>query len=104
MRQTTAGKVSSERGYKAAFARRGGRAPTIHVATKVSLSRRAVLVTTERLRSQTLTAADWPSSFVRTGRPAPPHLERLGFVVMKRPPIGGASALGRGFEGRQRGG
>jgi hypothetical protein len=28
------------------------------------------------------------------------HLERAGFVVMKRPPIGGASALGRGHEGR----
>ncbi len=26
------------------------------------------------------------------------HLERSGFVVMKRPPIGGASALGRGSE------
>jgi hypothetical protein len=28
------------------------------------------------------------------------HLERSGFVVMKRPPIGGASALGRGHDGR----
>jgi hypothetical protein len=28
------------------------------------------------------------------------HLERSGFVVMKRPPIDGASALGRGFRGR----
>ena len=27
------------------------------------------------------------------------HLERSGFVVMKRPPICGASALGRGHEG-----
>jgi hypothetical protein len=27
------------------------------------------------------------------------HLERSGFVVMKRRPIGGAAALGRGFEG-----
>ncbi len=28
------------------------------------------------------------------------HLERAGFVVMKRPPdVGGAAALGRGFEG-----
>jgi hypothetical protein len=27
------------------------------------------------------------------------HLERAGFVVMKRPPIGGGGALGRGFEG-----
>jgi len=27
------------------------------------------------------------------------HLERSGFVVMKRPPIGGGAALGRGFEG-----
>ena len=26
------------------------------------------------------------------------RLERSGFVVMKRPPIGGAAALGRGFE------
>jgi hypothetical protein len=26
-------------------------------------------------------------------------LERSGFVVMKKPPIGGAAALGRGFEG-----
>jgi predicted methyltransferase len=26
------------------------------------------------------------------------HLERTGFVVMKKPPIGGASALGRGYE------
>ena len=25
------------------------------------------------------------------------HLERAGFVVMKRPPIGGGAALGRGF-------
>jgi hypothetical protein len=28
------------------------------------------------------------------------HLERSGFVVMKRPPIGGAAARGRGHEGR----
>jgi hypothetical protein len=28
------------------------------------------------------------------------HLERSGFVVMKKPPIGGGAALGRGFEGR----
>ena len=28
------------------------------------------------------------------------HLERSGFVVMKRAPIGGGAALGRGFEGR----
>ena len=28
------------------------------------------------------------------------HLERAGFVAMKRPPIGGASALGRGHEGQ----
>ena len=27
------------------------------------------------------------------------HLERAGFVVMKRAPIGGGAALGRGFEG-----
>jgi hypothetical protein len=27
-------------------------------------------------------------------------LERSGFVVMKRPPIGGGAALGRGFEPR----
>ena len=27
------------------------------------------------------------------------HLERAGFVVMKRRPIGGGGALGRGFEG-----
>ena len=27
------------------------------------------------------------------------HLERSGFVVMKRPPIAGGAALGRGFEG-----
>jgi hypothetical protein len=27
------------------------------------------------------------------------HLERAGFVVMKKPPIGGGAALGRGFEG-----
>jgi len=27
------------------------------------------------------------------------YLERAGFVVMKRPPIGGGTALGRGFEG-----
>jgi hypothetical protein len=26
------------------------------------------------------------------------HLERAGFVVMKKPPLGGHSALGRGFE------
>jgi hypothetical protein len=26
------------------------------------------------------------------------HLERAGFVVMKRPPIEGGAALGRGFE------
>jgi hypothetical protein len=28
------------------------------------------------------------------------HLERSGFVVMKKPPIGGGAALGRGFEGQ----
>jgi hypothetical protein len=28
------------------------------------------------------------------------HLERSGFVVMKKPPIGGVAALGRGHEGR----
>ena len=28
-----------------------------------------------------------------------PHLERSGFVVMKKPPIGGGAALGRGFGG-----
>jgi hypothetical protein len=27
------------------------------------------------------------------------HLERTGFVVMKRPPVAGAAALGREFEG-----
>jgi hypothetical protein len=27
------------------------------------------------------------------------QLERAGFVVMKKPPVGGHSALGRGFEG-----
>ncbi len=27
------------------------------------------------------------------------HLERSGFVVMKKPPLGGHSALGRGFKG-----
>jgi hypothetical protein len=27
------------------------------------------------------------------------HLERAGFVIMKRPPIGGHAPLGRGFEG-----
>ena len=27
------------------------------------------------------------------------HLERSGFVVMKRPPMSGGDALGRGFEG-----
>ncbi len=27
------------------------------------------------------------------------HLERAGFVVMKKPPISGGAALGRGFEG-----
>jgi hypothetical protein len=27
------------------------------------------------------------------------HLERSGFVVMKRPPIAGGAAVGRGFEG-----
>ena len=26
------------------------------------------------------------------------HLERSGFVVLKRPPIGGGAALGQGFE------
>jgi hypothetical protein len=28
------------------------------------------------------------------------HLERSGFVIMKRPPIGGAAAIGRGHDGR----
>jgi len=28
------------------------------------------------------------------------HLERSGFVVMKRPAVGGAAALGRGYGGR----
>ena len=27
------------------------------------------------------------------------HLERAGFVVLKKPPIGGGAALGRGYEG-----
>ena len=27
------------------------------------------------------------------------HLERAGFVVMKRPAIGGGAAIGRGYEG-----
>jgi hypothetical protein len=27
------------------------------------------------------------------------HLERAGYVVMKRPPLGGHSQIGRGFEG-----
>lgn len=27
------------------------------------------------------------------------HLERAGFVVMKKPPSGGGAAMGRGFEG-----
>ena len=27
------------------------------------------------------------------------HLERAGFVVTRKPPIGGGAALGRGFEG-----
>jgi hypothetical protein len=27
------------------------------------------------------------------------HLERAGFVVLKKPPLGGHSAIGRGFEG-----
>jgi hypothetical protein len=27
------------------------------------------------------------------------HLERAGFVVMRKPPLGGHSAIGRGFEG-----
>jgi hypothetical protein len=27
------------------------------------------------------------------------HLERCGFVVMQKPPIGGGAALWRGFEG-----
>ncbi|MGD0642227.1 MAG: hypothetical protein ABSC22_15880 [Roseiarcus sp.] len=27
------------------------------------------------------------------------HLERAGFVIMKRPPAVGAAALGRGYEG-----
>lgn len=28
------------------------------------------------------------------------HLERSGFVVMKKPPVVGAAAIGRGSEGR----
>jgi hypothetical protein len=28
------------------------------------------------------------------------HLERAGFVVMKKPPVDGANALGRGHVGR----
>lgn len=28
------------------------------------------------------------------------HLERAGFVVMQKPPIGGGAALGRGHQGR----
>ena len=27
------------------------------------------------------------------------HLERAGFVILKKPAIGGGAALGRGFEG-----
>jgi hypothetical protein len=30
------------------------------------------------------------------------HLERAGYVVMKRLPLGGHSAIGRGFEGQRR--
>lgn len=29
------------------------------------------------------------------------HLERSGFVVMKKPPAAGGGAIGRGFEGRR---
>ena len=28
------------------------------------------------------------------------HLERSGLVVMKKPPIGGGAAIGRGYDGR----
>jgi hypothetical protein len=28
------------------------------------------------------------------------HLERSGFVIMKKPPIGGSAALGRGHESK----
>jgi hypothetical protein len=28
------------------------------------------------------------------------HLERSGFVVMKKPPIGSGAAIGRGHDGR----
>ena len=28
------------------------------------------------------------------------HIERSGFVVMKKPPIGGGAAIGRGHDGR----
>ena len=28
------------------------------------------------------------------------HLERAGYVVMKRPPLGGHSQIGRGFKGQ----
>jgi hypothetical protein len=28
------------------------------------------------------------------------HFERSGFVVMKKPPIGGGAAIGRGADGR----
>ena len=28
------------------------------------------------------------------------HLERSGFVIMKKPPIGGGAAIGRGADGR----
>jgi hypothetical protein len=27
------------------------------------------------------------------------HLERAGFVILRKPPLGGHSAIGRGFEG-----
>jgi hypothetical protein len=31
------------------------------------------------------------------------HLERTGFVIMKRPPIAGAAPIGRGYGGRREG-
>jgi hypothetical protein len=31
------------------------------------------------------------------------HLERTGFVIMKRPPIAGAAPNGRGYGGRREG-
>jgi hypothetical protein len=55
------------------------------------------------LRRRRIYNADEPMSEIVAKRLVE-HLQRSGFVLMKRPPIGGGAALGRGLEGLRNGG